>query len=153
MIRCSQQWRRLDADTLRPSLEMPLKLSLKPNEKLFIAGAVVQIGPHGAELTVLNDAPILREKDIITEAGADTLAKRVYLCAQLMYMDSANLPDYQQKYALLVQETLKAWPEAADIIARINADLACGRFYPALRTARQLVELEKERSGVISSSA
>ncbi len=132
---------------------MPLKLSLKPNEKLFIAGAVIQNGPHGAEVTVLNDVPILREKDILTEPDADTLAKRVYLCVQLMYMDTANLPDYQLKYALLVQETLKSWPDAADIIARINADLACGRFYPALRTARQLVELEQERSGVISSGA
>ncbi len=132
---------------------MPLKLNLKPNEKLFIAGTVVQNGPHGTELTVLNDVPILREKDIITEAGADTLAKRVYFCVQLMYMDTANLADYQQKYALLVQETLKSWPEAADIIARTNADLACGRFYPALRTVRELVELEQERSGVISSGA
>lgn len=132
---------------------MPLKLNLKPNEKLFIAGAVVQNGSHGTELTVLNDVPILREKDILTEAEADSLAKRVYLCVQLMYMDSASLSDYQRKYALLVQETLKSWPEAADIIGRINAELACGRFYPALRTARQLMELEQERSGVISSGA
>lgn len=132
---------------------MPLKLKLKPNEKLFIAGAVIQNGPHSAELTVLNDAPILREKDILTEASADTLAKRVYLCVQLMYMDSANLWDYQQKYALLAHETLKSWPEAVDIIVRINADLSGGRFYQALRTARELVELEKERSGVISSGA
>lgn len=132
---------------------MPLKLSLKPGEKLFIAGAVLQNGPHGAELMVLNDVPVLREKDILTEQSADTLAKRVYLCVQLMYMDAANLFDYQQKYALLVQHTLKSWPEAADIIARINADLACGRFYPALRTARQLLELEQEHKGVVTSGA
>lgn len=132
---------------------VPLKISLKPGEKLFIAGAVVQNGSHGVELTVLNDVPILREKDILTEQAADTLAKRVYLCVQLMYMDAANLFDYQQKYPLLAQETLKSWPEAADIVARINADLACGRFYPALRTARQLLELEQEREGVSKSGA
>lgn len=132
---------------------MPLKLSLKPGEKLFIAGAVVQNGPHGAELSILNDVPVLREKDILTEQAADTLAKRLCLCVQLMYMDTDNLADYQRKYALLTQQTLKSWPEAADILARINADLACGRFYPALRTARQLLELEQEREDVSKSGA
>lgn len=123
---------------------MPLKITLKPGEKLFIAGAVVQNGEHVAELSILNDVPVLREKDIYTEASADTLAKRVYLCVQLMYMDPANLHDYQGKYALLVQEALKRWPMAADIISRINAELACGRFYTALRAVRQLVQFEQE---------
>lgn len=126
---------------------MPLKISLKPGEKLFVAGAVLQNGAHGVELTVLNDVPVLREKDILTEATADTLAKRVYLCVQLMYMDPASLADYQKKYAYMVQETLKRWPDCADILGRINADLACGRFYQALRSARQLLQFEQEREG------
>lgn len=126
---------------------MPLKLSLKPGEKIFVAGAVLQNGQRGTELTVLNDVPILREKDILTEDSADTLAKRVYLCIQLMYMDPPSLADYQRKYALLVQEVLKRWPESADILSVINTDLACGRFYPALRSARRLLEFEQERKG------
>lgn len=126
---------------------MPLKISLRPGEKLFIAGAVLQNGAHGTELSVLNDVPVLREKDILTEQSADTLAKRVYLCVQLMYMDPDSLADYQKKYAFLMQETLKRWPETADILAKINADLACGRFYPALRSARLLLQYEQEREG------
>ncbi|MCS6785945.1 MAG: flagellar biosynthesis repressor FlbT [Thiobacillaceae bacterium] len=126
---------------------MPLKISLKPGEKLFIAGAVIQNGDHSAELSVLNDVPVLREKDILTEQTANTLAKRLYLCVQLMYMDAAHLSEYQRKYALLVTEVLKQWPESADVMAKINAELACGRFYPALRLARQLLQIEQEHQG------
>lgn len=132
---------------------MPLKLSLRPGEKLFIAGAVLQNGEHGAELTVLNDVPILREKDILTEQTADTLGKRIYLCVQLMYMDAPHLLDYQLKYALLVQEFLKHWPQAADIVTRINAELDGGRHYQALRTAREFLNLEKEGEGGKPSGA
>ena len=42
---------------------MALKLTLKPNEKVFIGGAVVQNGENPAELSILNDVPLLRGKD------------------------------------------------------------------------------------------
>lgn len=123
---------------------MALKLSLKPREKFFIGGTVVQNGDRPAELSILSDVPLLREKDVLTEAQADTVCKRLYLCVQLMYMDPINLPSYQQRYRQFMEEVLQAAPSTNRYLAVINADLACGRYYQALKTAHKLVEYEQE---------
>lgn len=123
---------------------MPLKLTLRPGEKLFIGGAVVQNGEHTAELAILNDVPLLREKDVMTEEEADSPCKRIYLCVQLMYMDPDHLGQYQQSYRVLLDEILRAAPSTAAYLAEINNHLACGRYYQAIKAARQLVDYEQE---------
>ncbi|MFA5082611.1 MAG: flagellar biosynthesis repressor FlbT [Hydrogenophilaceae bacterium] len=134
-------------------VDVPLKINLKPHEKVFIGGAVVQNGDSNIDLTILNDVPLLREKDILTEAEADTVCRRIYLCVQLMYMDRANLAAYQGNYVKLAQEVLDAAPSTARFLADINNDLACGRYYQALKSARKLVDYEQELIQNVSQSA
>ena len=122
---------------------MPLKLNLKALEKVFIGGAVVQNGDSPVELTILNDVPLLREKDILTEHEADSLCKKIYLCVQLMYMDQLNLKLYQQTYVQLIDEVLSKHPQSVHYLAEINNNLACGRYYQALKCARKLMENEE----------
>lgn len=123
---------------------MALKIALKPNEKVFIGGAVVQNGENAAELTILNDVPLLRAKDVLSEEAADSLCKQIYLCVQLMYMDRNNLATYQHNYLPLIQQVLVAAPEAVSYIAEINNDLACGKYYQAVKCARKLMDFEQE---------
>jgi flagellar protein FlbT len=123
---------------------MALKISLKPNEKIFIGGAVVQNGDGNTELSVLNDVPLLRGKDVMMEEDADTKCKQLYLCVQLMYMDRMNLAGYQQTYRELIRELLDIVPGAVNFIAEINNDLACGWYYQAMKCAKKLVECEEE---------
>lgn len=122
---------------------MALKINLKPNEKIFIGGAVLQNGDGHADFVVLNDAPLLREKDILVESEADTLCKNIYLCVQLMYMDTAHMHSYQSNYCRLMDEVLRAAPDSVDILAEINNHLACGKYYQAMKSARKLIEFEK----------
>lgn len=121
---------------------MALKISLKPDEKIFIGGAVVQNGDSHVELNIMNDVPLLREKDILTEQEADSVCKRIYLCVQLMYMDQSHLNIYQQNYRKLVDEVMEAAPSAAVFLGEINNHLACGRYYQALKSARGLMDYE-----------
>jgi flagellar biosynthesis repressor protein FlbT len=121
---------------------MAQKLNLKPHEKIFIGGAVVQNGDTHTELNILNDVPLLREKDVLAEQEADSICKKIYLCVQLMYMDQSNLHLYQQTYRNLIQEVLEAAPSAAEYLAEINNNLACGRYYQALKCARNLMDYE-----------
>ena len=58
---------------------MSLKVELKPGERLIIGTALVRNGEQRARLFIEGDAPILREKDILTPATADTPAKKIYL--------------------------------------------------------------------------
>ena len=45
---------------------MPLKLTLKPNEKVLIGTAVISNAGQKSEIVIQNTVPVLREKDIIT---------------------------------------------------------------------------------------
>jgi flagellar protein FlbT len=132
---------------------MPLKLSLKPHEKIFIGGAVVQNGDGHAEFTVLNDVPLLREKDILTEMQADSVCRKIYYLVQLMYMDQANLAAYQNNYLMLMGEVLVAAPSTVTFLAEINNELAGSRYYQALKSARKLVDYEQELINNVSQPA
>jgi len=123
---------------------MPLRLDLKPHEKLFVGGAVLVNGDSRCSLTVLNDVSILREKDILSEAKADTPCKRIYLAIQLMYMEPANLAHYHQVYWSLVREVLAAAPSATERIALISEDVLAGHYYQALKHTANLIQYEKE---------
>lgn len=123
---------------------MPLKLDLRPHEKLFLGGAVVVNGDSRCQLTVLNDVPVLREKDILKEADADTPCKRIYLAVQLMYMDTSNLASYHQFYWEQVKAVVEVAPSTADQLAKVSNAVLDGHYYQALKAARELIRYEQE---------
>lgn len=123
---------------------MPLKISLKPNEKFFIGGAVVENGGSHAELTILNEVPLLREKDVMKEEAATTPCRRLYLCVQLMYMDPVNQPSYLAKYLQMTADVLEAAPSTGRFLVEMNNHLSQRRFYQALKSARLLLDYEQE---------
>ena len=61
---------------------MGLKVELKPGERFILGECLVTNGDQRTRLLIEGQAPILREKDIMTPAQADTPAKRIYLCVQ-----------------------------------------------------------------------
>ncbi len=123
---------------------MALKLTLKPGERMIIGGAVVANGTIKAELYIENNVPLLREKDIMGEADADSIAKQVYFTIQLMYIDQENLINHHNTYWNLVQQTIKAAPSTVGLIDQISEKIVSNKYYQALKLARQLIEYEKE---------
>lgn len=123
---------------------MALKITLKPQEKIFISGAVIQNGPLKAEFTVENNVPILRQQNILSPEDANTPASRIYLAVQLMYVDSGNLAEHQKIYWQLVEEFVQAAPSSLHIIDRLNESVFQGKYYPALKIARELIVFEQE---------
>lgn len=123
---------------------MALKISLKPHERMIIGGAVVKNGNKVADLLIENNVSILREKDIINEAGANSPCKRIYFIIQLMYIDNNNTADYQNSYDELVRDLVTAAPSTEGLIKQINESISAGKYYPALKLARQLIEYEDE---------
>jgi flagellar protein FlbT len=122
---------------------MPLRITLKPKERVFIGGAVVVNGGVRSEMFVVNDVPVLREKDILTDVSANTPCTRIYLAVQLMYMDERHLAEYHERYWVLVRDVVTAAPSTGDLIGEISQQLLAGRYYHALKIARRLVEHEK----------
>lgn len=124
---------------------MSLCIELKPNEKLFVNGAVVSNGPRRAQFNDLNDdAQILREKDILTHAMADTPCKRIYLAAQLIYMDQSERDRYLDVLLGIARQVAVAAPSMRSLIEELHANLAKSDFYQNLKTAKKLVNYESE---------
>jgi len=132
---------------------MPLRLDLKPHEKIFVGGAVLMNGDSRCSLTVLNDVSILREKDILSKSMADTPCKRIYLAIQLMYMEPVNLAHYHQIYWSLVKEVVAAAPSVTELVAKISEDVLAGRYYQALKHTSNLIQYEKELVSNVRESA
>lgn len=132
---------------------MSLKLHLKANEKIIIGGAVIKCGSRPVEFIVENNVPILRQKDIMTETGATSPARRVYFAIQLMYIDSSSdTTDYLAAYGELEREITTAVPSTKRFFDEISADIADGRFYQALKAAHGLIAYEEQLIAHVSGS-
>ena len=110
---------------------------------MIIAGAVLRNGETTARLLVENKASILREKDIMREADADSPASRIYFVIQLMYVDQENQEAYHKAYWRLVRDFLTAVPSSLELINEISEHILGDRCYQALRSARKLIEYEE----------
>jgi flagellar biosynthesis repressor protein FlbT len=123
---------------------MALKVELKPHERIIIGSCVITNTDQRARLLIDGEKiPILREKDIMTPAAADTPAKLIYLAVQLMYI-SPNPEVNHGTYFNLVRDIVTAAPSTWPVIEGINTSILSGDLYQALKEARKLVAYEKE---------
>jgi flagellar biosynthesis repressor protein FlbT len=120
-----------------------LKIELKPGERVMLGDCVITNHDQRTRLLVEGSAPILREKDIMTESRADTPAKRIYLAVQLMYT-SKNAATYHDLYFKLVREITQAAPSMWSLIESINNQILTGELYKALREVKKLISYERE---------
>jgi flagellar protein FlbT len=124
---------------------MALKITLKPNEKMIVGGAVVTNGnAKNTDLIIENNVPVLRQKDIISEKDATSPCSRIYFIIQLMYIDPENMADHQPTYWKLVHELIDAAPRLTGHINEINEHILIGNYYRALKLANQLIDYEQE---------
>ncbi|MGA1874717.1 MAG: flagellar biosynthesis repressor FlbT [bacterium] len=123
---------------------MPLKITLKPHEKVIIGDAVIVNGDSRSHFVIANNVPILKEKDIMREEEADSPCKRVYFVIQLMYIDDKNILQHHHTYWQLVKEVMDAAPSTLLMIDQISRQILGRRYYQALKLAKKLIEYEQE---------
>ena len=125
---------------------MALKVELKPNERILIGESVITNCNQRSWLVIEGTSPILREKDILTAARADTPAKRIYLAVQLMYIHE-DVDRLTKDYFQLVNDIITAAPSTVRIVDEINNEILTGELYKALKAAKKLIQYEQELLG------
>jgi flagellar protein FlbT len=126
---------------------MALKISLKPNERMIVGGAVVRnAGNTAYRLIIENKVPVLRQRDIMGEAEADTLRRRLYFTIQLIYIDQQRPEPHLTAYWQIVRRLLTEDPQLLPTVDRISHEILAGRYYQALKLARELVKMEQEEA-------
>ena len=118
---------------------MPLKLEMKMGDRIIINGAVVEVASPHAKVIVLNQAALLRGKEILSEEQAITPATRVYFALQSAYLFPDFADDYLQQFEEYINQYQVACPSATEIVETIKAEVAKGELYRGLKKAQELV--------------
>ncbi len=133
---------------------MPLKINLKKGQKIILNGAVIEnTNPRSINFTLMNEASILRDSDILTAEEACTPASRVYFNVQGMYLFPDQREEFSQNVNKLVEDFENAAKSAKPITYAIREALLNEELYSALRQARKLIEHESKVLGNVQEPA
>ena len=122
---------------------MALKVVLKPFERIVIGQSLITNSETRTTFLIDGEAPILREKDILTADTANTPVKRLYLCVQMMYLED-DIPKYQDLYMGFVKDLLEAVPSFRTSIETASKLIVSGSLYNSLKEIRKLIAREDE---------
>jgi flagellar protein FlbT len=122
---------------------MPLRVELKPFERIIIGETVLINSGTRTSFLIDGEAPILREKDTVTAESADTPVKRLYFCVQMMYLKN-DIPRYRASYLGFIKDLREAVPDSHNVIAAVNSHISSGSLYKALKEIRKLMKREQE---------
>lgn len=123
---------------------MPLRITLKPYERVVINGATIRNGERPTDFLFETQCKFLRESEIIRDSEADTLCKRLCVTLQVVYLSD----DPAESTNLFVQqanEVMKLVPEAGPFILQINDFINEKQYHKAIKVARKLVEHEHKQ--------
>jgi flagellar protein FlbT len=116
---------------------MPLKVVLRPGEKLVVNGAVLGAGDRTATLFLHNQAQFLRGRDMLTPESASCPGRAFYLAIQTLYL--AQDEDTEPLLAR-VHEAAQAAAVAGnqEVVAECLLLVEQGACYQALRRCARL---------------
>lgn len=120
---------------------MPLKIELKPNERLIVGNALITNDRERTRLYIDGNVPILREKYILTEEQANTPCKKVYYVLQKMYL-AKDPKILHPEYFALIRELTAAAPSFTLDIDMVNSDILGGDYYGALKRMMKVIDKE-----------
>jgi flagellar biosynthesis repressor protein FlbT len=122
---------------------MPLRVELKPFERIVVGDSVIINSGTRTCFLIEGETPVLRERDTVTAETANTPAKRLYLCVQMMYLKN-DVARYRKSYLGFLDAMREAAPGAAELIEAADRHVADGFLYKALKEIRKLMKREEE---------
>ena len=126
---------------------MPLKIQLRPKERIIINGAVIEGHPDSrTEIVVMNKARIMRQKHIMQEKDANSPSKRLYFALQMLYIDPDNEKDYLEAYEKYLDDLKNtvSLPPLVEALGNIETSVEKKQYYDALKVCRELTKTEEE---------
>ena len=122
---------------------MSLKIDLKPGEKFIVNGAVLKAGKRRVSLMLENEAMLLRSKDIMQEADANSPARRIYFTLMLLYISGGDR-DARKRFDGYLNDFLgvTSLREVRTALLDILRHVENGKIYLAMKTCKWLIEVE-----------
>ena len=125
-----------------------LKISLKPNEKIYINGAVIRVDRQ-VTVELMNDVQCLLESHVIQADDASTPLKQLYFILQVMLMNPAGAAGARDMFRRSLPLLLASFEDTQICAALKQIDRMVGEdhIYEALKAIRALYPLERRALG------
>lgn len=127
-----------------------LVLKLGPHERVMINGVVMENGDRRARLNILTpEANVLRLRDAIHPSEANTPVRRVVYVAQLVLAGEADPEEGRRQVLRGIEQLSQVFtdPESRAHLTAATEAAAASRFYPAMRSLRNLMPREMRLLG------
>ena len=125
-----------------------LKISLKPNETIYLNGAVIRID-RKVTLELLNDVQFLLESHVLQIDEASTPLRQLYFILQVMLMNPTGANDACEMFRRSLPLMIASFsdPEISGALKHIDRMVGEGHVYEALKAIRALYPLERQALG------
>jgi flagellar biosynthesis repressor protein FlbT len=121
-----------------------LKISLKPNEKIYINGAVLRVD-RKVSIELLNDVQFLLENHVLQADEASTPLRQLYFILQVMLMNPEGADQARMMFRRSLPLLLASFADEQIRTTLKHVDRLVGEdhVYDALKAIRALYPLEK----------
>jgi len=120
-----------------------LKISLKPNEKIYINGAVVRVD-RKVSIEFLNDVQFLLENHVMQPEKASTPLRQLYFIAQIILMTPGAAEEARAMFRKSLSLLLANFTDDGILAGLKEVDQLVGedQVYDALKAIRALYPIE-----------
>lgn len=129
------------------------KISMKPKERIYINGAVIQFD-RKTSLEFLNDVQFLLESHILQLDQANTPLKRLYFTVQIQLMSPNDTQIAKKKFSEQLMQLLSTFDDhyITNELKNIDRMVKEARFHEAMKALRPLFKAEEEIFSSIKTS-
>ncbi|TPJ69512.1 flagellar biosynthesis repressor FlbT [Mesorhizobium sp. B2-7-1] len=121
-----------------------LKISLKPNEKIYINGAVIRVD-RKVTIELMNDVQFLLESHVIQADQASTPLRQLYFIVQIMLINPAGVAEARDMFRRSLPMLIASFDNLDICTGLKQIDRMVGEddIYEALKAIRALYPLER----------
>jgi flagellar biosynthesis repressor protein FlbT len=122
-----------------------LKITLKPNEKIYVNGAVIRTDRKVA-LEFLNDVDFLLEGHVLQPEEATTPLRQLYFIVQVILMTPGDAEDARQAFRRALPMLLACFTDDRILspLKHVDRLVSEGQVFEALKQLRGLYGIEAE---------
>ncbi|MDG4875923.1 flagellar biosynthesis repressor FlbT [Mesorhizobium sp. WSM4935] len=121
-----------------------LKISLKPNEKIYINGAVIRVD-RKVTIELMNDVQFLLESHVIQADQASTPLRQLYFIVQIMLINPAGAAEARDMFRRSLPMLIASFDnqDICNSLKQIDRMVGEDEIYEALKAIRALYPLER----------
>ncbi|RWD63292.1 flagellar biosynthesis repressor FlbT [Mesorhizobium sp.] len=122
-----------------------LKISLKPNEKIYINGAVIRVD-RKVTIELMNDVQFLLESHVIQADQASTPLRQLYFIVQIMLINPAGAAEARDMFRRSLPMLIASFDnqDICNRLKQIDRMVGEDEIYEALKAIRALYPLERK---------